>query len=50
MQQKIKDKNRRFKELMACMEEEDNIHKKGKYKEEKKGGKESSSGAKRSCV
>ena len=31
---------------MACTEEEDRIHKKERYKEAKRGGKESSSGGK----
>ena len=36
MQNKIKEKKKRFKELMACMEEEDRIHKKEIYKEAKR--------------
>ena len=39
MQRKIKDKNKRFKELMACTEEEDMIHKKESYKEVKRTAK-----------
>ena len=33
VQKRIKDKNKRFKELMACTEQEDRIHKKESYKE-----------------
>ena len=32
VQRKIKDKNKRSKELMACTEEEDRIHKEESYK------------------
>ena len=39
MQKKIKDKNRRFKELMSCTEEEDKTHKKERYKEAKRAAK-----------
>ena len=33
MEKKIKDKNKRFKELMACTEEEDRIQKRVFYRE-----------------
>ena len=33
VEKKIKDKNKRFKELMACTEEEDRIEKRVSYKE-----------------
>ena len=36
LQKKIKDKNRRFEELMACTEEENRIHKNERYKEAKR--------------
>ena len=39
VQKKIKNKNRRFKELMACTEEEDRTHKKERYKEAKRDAK-----------
>ena len=39
MQKKIKDKNRRFKELMACTEVEDRTLKKEMYKEKKRAAK-----------
>ena len=39
MQKKIKDKNRRSKELMAYTEEEDRTHKKERYKEAKRAAK-----------
>ena len=39
VKKKIKDKNREFKELMTCMEEEDRIHKNKSYKEAKRAAK-----------
>ncbi|XP_057526297.1 uncharacterized protein LOC130805539 [Amaranthus tricolor] len=39
VQKKIKDKNRRFKELMACTEVEDRTLKKEMYKEKKRAAK-----------
>ena len=39
VQKKIKEKNRRFKELMTCTEEEDRILKKEKYRESKQAAK-----------
>ncbi|XP_057548233.1 uncharacterized protein LOC130826684 [Amaranthus tricolor] len=39
VRKKIKNKNRRFKELMACTEEEDKTHKKERYKEAKRAAK-----------
>ena len=46
VQKKIKDKNRRFKELMACAKEEDRIHKKERYKEAKRAVKKAIADAK----
>ena len=42
----IKDKNMRFKEVMACTEEEDIIHKKERYKEAKRATKKAVAKAK----
>ena len=39
VQKKITDKNKRFKELLACTEEEDMLHKKESYKEAKRAAK-----------
>ena len=39
MEKKIKNKNKRFKELMACTEEEDRIEKRVSYKEAKRAAK-----------
>ena len=39
MQKKIKDKIKRFKELLACTEEENQKHKKESYKEVKRATK-----------
>ena len=39
VQKKINDKNKRFKELMACTEEEDRIKKRVSYKEAKRAAK-----------
>ncbi|XP_057535363.1 uncharacterized protein LOC130813542 [Amaranthus tricolor] len=36
VQKKVKDKNKKFKELMACTKEEDRIQKKERYKEAKR--------------
>ena len=36
VEKKIKDKNKRFKELMACTEGEDRIEKRVSYKEAKR--------------
>ena len=46
VQKNITDKNRRFKELMACTEEEDRTHKKERYKEEKRATKKAIAEAK----
>ena len=39
MQKKKNDKNKRFKELIACTEEEERTHKKESYKEAKQAKK-----------
>ena len=44
---KIKDKNKRFKEFMTCMEEEDRIQKRENYKEAKWAAKKAVAEAKR---
>ncbi|XP_057540787.1 uncharacterized protein LOC130818644 [Amaranthus tricolor] len=46
VQKKIKEKNRRFKELKASTEEEDRTHKKERYKEAKRGAKKAVAEAK----
>ena len=43
---KIKDKNKIFKELMACTEDEDRIHKKESHKEAKRAAKKAVPNAK----
>ena len=43
---KIKEKNKSFKELMACTEEEDRTHKKERYKEAKRAAKKAVAEAK----
>ena len=39
MHNKIKNKNKRFKELMTCVEEEEMIQKRESYKEAKRAAK-----------
>ena len=46
VKKKIKEKNRRFKELMSCTEEEDRIHKNERYKEAKRATKKAVAEAK----
>ena len=46
MENKIKDKNKRFKELMTCTEEEDRIEKRQLYTEVKQATKKSVTKAK----
>ena len=46
VEKKIKDKNKRFKELMACTEEEDMIEKRVSYKEAKRAAKKAVTEAK----
>lgn len=50
MQKKIKEKNKRFKELIACTEVEDGVHKKESYKEAKRVTKKATAEVKRTCV
>ena len=47
VEKKIKDKNKRFKELMACTEEEDRIEKRVSYKEAKRAAKKAVTEAKK---
>ena len=47
VEKKIKDKNKRFKELMACTEEEDRIEKRVSYKEAKRVAKKAINGGKK---
>ena len=47
---KTKDKNKRFKEFMACTEEEENMIHKREVKRSKSGDKESVSRGKKSCL
>ena len=42
----LKEKNKSFKELMACTEEEDRTHKKERYKEAKRAAKKAVAEAK----
>ena len=46
MEKKIKDKNKIFKELMVCTEEEDRIEKRVSYKEAKRAAKKAVTKAK----
>ena len=50
MEKRIKDKNKRFKELMACTEEEDRIKNSVSYKEAKRAAKKEVTEAKKTVV
>ena len=47
MEKKIKDKNKRFKDLMACTEDKDRIEKRVNYKETKRAAKKAVTEAKK---